>query len=612
MPRPQKFFMQTKKEKHKFKDTWAKLVVYAKSYVPVIVLALLCAVGGAVFTIMGPDKIKELTNAITVVFGGGAIDMKLVTSIGLTLVAFYGSSVILSYIQGFIMASITQKLSNKMRGDISKKINKLPLKYFDNSSKGDILSRVTNDVDTIAQTLNQSVANLVAGIALFLGAIVMMFVTNWIMALVAIGSSVVGFGAMALIIAKSQKHYVKQQEYLGQINGHIEEAYSGHDVIKLYNATEKFKNKFNDLNKKLFGAGWKAQFVSGLMMPLMIFVGSFSYVCVCIVGAVLTKNGVIDFGVIVAFMIYVRLFTQPLSTFAQSATSLQQAGASSFRVFEFLEEKELEDESQKTAILTNAKGKIEFKNVHFGYDEKKPIIKDFSATILPGQKVAIVGPTGAGKTTIVNLLMRFYELDSGQILIDDTDAKELTRKNVHDLFCMVLQDTWLFEGTIKENIVFGNPNTPQEKVEEACKAVGLDHFVRTLPEGYNTMLNEEANLSSGQKQLVTIARAMISNAPMLILDEATSNVDTRTEILIQNAMDKLMQGRTSIVIAHRLSTIKNADLILVMKNGDIIESGNHEQLIEKGGFYAELYASQFEEEAEQEPDFQLDTQTQNN
>ncbi len=590
MPRPN---MKFEKNKYKFGDSWGKLIRYCKPYLPATIIAIIFAIGGTVFTILGPNKLSDMTELIEAGLFG-AIDLKAISTIAFTLIAFYASSLILSYMQSFIMATVTQRVSNRMRGDISKKINKLPLKYFDKTSYGDILSRVTNDVDTIGQTLNHSIGNLVAAITLFFGSIIMMFVTNWIMALVAIISSLIGFSFMGIIISHSQKYYIQQQELLGDINGHIEEVYSGHNVVKVYNAEKSLYNKFNKINKGLYTTSWKSQFMSSLMMPLMSFVGNFGFVAVCVAGAVLTMKGVIGFEVIVAFMIYVRLFTQPLNTFAQSLSSLQSAGAASYRVFEFLTEQELEDEGYKTKTLANVKGDIEFKNVRFGYSEDKIIIKDFSAKAKVGQKIAIVGPTGAGKTTMVNLLMRFYETNSGDILIDGVKIKDLTRENVHKLFCMVLQDTWLFEGTIKENIVYNNSDVTDQQVIDACKSVGIHHFIQTLPNGYDTVLNEEANISAGQRQLITIARAMVTNAPMLILDEATSNVDTRTEILIQNAMDKLMVNRTSIIIAHRLSTIKNADLILVMKNGDIIESGNHETLLNKKGFYSELYNSQFE------------------
>ena len=591
---------EIKKVKHSFADSWGKLIKYCKRYYVAIIIALVFAVGGTVFTILGPDKISDMTEIIAIWIKKtelgipGTFDIQGITKIALTLVAFYSASVVLSYLQGFIMATITQKITKKMREDISTKINRLPLKYFDNTSHGDILSRVTNDVDTLGQTLNQSIVGLVSAFTLFVGTIIMMFLTSWILALVAIGASLIGFALMIMIIGRAQKYFDRQQKLLGDINGHIEEVYAGHNVVKAYNAEKSLFGKFDKINKCLNDASFKSQFLGGLMMPLMSFVGNFGYVAVCVVGAVLTMNGTIGINVIVAFMIYVRLFTQPLSTFAQSMSSIQSAGAASYRVFEFLGEKELDDESFKSQVLENVKGNIEFKNIRFGYNQDKIIINDFSAKAKAGQKIAIVGPTGAGKTTMVNLLMRFYETNGGEILVDGVPTSSLTRENVHDLFCMVLQDTWLFEGTIYDNIVYNNKDIPLEKVIEASKAVGLHHFIQTLPKGYDTPLNEDANLSAGQKQLVTIARAMVDDAPMLILDEATSNVDTRTEILIQNAMDKLMIGRTSIIIAHRLSTIKNADLILVMKDGDIIESGNHDQLLEKGGFYADLYNSQFE------------------
>lgn len=591
MPRPNQNY---EKNNHKFSESFGKLIKYCKPYLPAIIIAIIFAIGGTVFTILGPDKLREMTLEIQQGLMG-SMNLKAISKIAFTLVAFYLIGVALSYFQGFIMATVTQRVSNKMRKDISTKINRLPLRYFDKTSYGDILSRVTNDVDTIAQTLNQSIGSLVSAITLFLGSIIMMFVTDWHMAIVAIVASVLGFMFMGMIVSRSQKYFVKQQQLLGNINGHIEEVYAGHNVVKVYNAEKGMYSKFDAINKELYTTSWKSQFMGGLMMPLMGFVGNLGFVAVCVSGALLTMKGVIGFEVIIAFMIYVRLFTQPLNTFAQSMSSLQSTGAASFRVFEFLNEQELEDESDKSKVLTEVKGDIEFKNIRFGYTNDKVIIKDFSVKVKAGQKVAIVGPTGAGKTTMVNLLMRFYETNQGDILIDGVPIKELTRENVHDLFCMVLQDTWLFEGSIKENVIYNNTNVTDEQVVNACKAAGIHHFIQTLPQGYDTILDEEAGVSAGEKQLITIARAMISNAPMLILDEATSNVDTRTEVLIQKAMDKLMANRTSIVIAHRLSTIKNADLILVMKDGDIIESGNHKQLMEQNGFYAELYNSQFEE-----------------
>lgn len=583
-----------KKQKHPISKTWGKLIKYSKKYIFLIVLAILFAAGGTIFTIIGPDKIGEMTTELQKGLYG-AVNLEAIKNVALVLIAYYATSIILSYLQGYIMAVVTQKITKKMRSDISLKINKLPLKYFDSTNNGDILSRVTNDVDTIGQTLNQSIGSLVSAIVLFFGSIIMMFITNWIMALVAIGTSFIGFTFMVLITSRSQKYFVRQQKLLGDINGHIEEVYSGHNVVKAYNAEKELGEEFDKINTNLYKNTWKSNFFSSLMMPLMAFIGNLGFVAVCVAGAILTMNGTFGFEVIVEFMIYVRLFNQPLRTFAQSVQSLQSTGAASYRVFEFLDEKEIEDESYKTNEISQINGDIEFKNVHFGYNEDKIIINDFSVKIKAGQKIAIVGPTGAGKTTMVNLLMRFYETTSGDILIDGIPTKKLKRDNVHRMFCMVLQDTWLFEGTIKENIIYNNKSITDEEVEKACKAVGLHHFIQTLPNGYDTMLSEEDSLSSGQKQLLTIARAMVDNAPMLILDEATSSVDTRTEILIQQAMDKLMSKRTSIIIAHRLSTIKNADLILVMKDGDIVESGKHSDLIKQNGFYAQLYNSQFEE-----------------
>jgi len=585
-----------------FKETWGKLICYCKSYMPVIVISLVIAALGTLLQIIGPDRLKEMTNEImkglpAMVNGQpvlGAIDFNAVFSIGMLLVFFYASSAIFNFVQSYMMATVTAKISKSMRTGISQKINKLPLKYFDKTSYGDVISRVTNDVDAIGQTLNQSLNTLVSSITMFVGSLIMMFYNSWILALVAIGSTIIGFALMMIIMSKSQKHFNTQQQGLGDINGHIEEIYSGHNVVKAYNGGRKAKKTFESINGSLYESGWKSQFLSGLMMPIMGFIGNFGYVAVCVVGAALAMNGTISFGVIVAFMLYIRLFTQPLSQLAQSMQQLQRTAAASERVFEFYDEEELTDESQKLKKLENIKGEVEFNDVHFGYEKDKTIINGFSAKIRAGQKIAIVGPTGAGKTTMVNLLMRFYEIDSGEIRIDGIPISQVTRENVHDQFCMVLQDTWLFEGTIKENIIYSKQGVTDEEVVAACKAVGIHHFIRTLPHGYNTVLNDKANLSAGQKQLVTIARAMIQNAPLLILDEATSSVDTRTERIVQEAMDKLTQGRTSFVIAHRLSTIKNADLILVMKDGDIIESGNHKELLKKGAFYAELYNSQFE------------------
>ena len=538
------------------------------------------------------DKLpKSVYNEIKPKMNLGAIK-----SIALLLTILYVVSSLFSYIQQIIMANITNSYAKKVRGKISDKINRLPLKYFDKHETGDVLSRVTNDIDTMSMNLNQSFASLITNITLFLGSLVMMFITNPIMALVAIVSSIIGFSFMFLILGKSQKYFTERQQMLGDLNGYVEEMYSGHNVIKSYDATEEVNDNFDKLNNGLFESSRKSQFLSGIMQPLMGFVGNLSYVCVCVVGALLVMKGKTTFGTIVAFMIYVRLFTNPLSQIAQSMTSLQSTAAASERVFEFLDEEEMMDEAKLKKKLDpkTAKGNIEFKNVKFGYDEGKTIIKDFSAKVKPGEKIAIVGPTGAGKTTMVNLLMKFYEISGGDILIDGISIKDLSRENIHELFCMVLQDTWLFDGTIKENIRFNKKNVSDEEIEEACKVVGIDHFIKTLPNGFDASVSDNDTISSGQKQLITIARGMIEDAPFLILDEATSNVDTRTEELVSKAMDKLTVGKTSFIIAHRLSTIKNADLILVMNEGNIIEQGNHEELMKKNGFYADLYNSQFE------------------
>lgn len=577
-----------------FKKSFASLIAYSGKYVPAIIIALILAVTGTIFSIIGPNKIQDLTDLITEGFMTG-IDMDGIKEIAVLLVVLYSLGFVFTYVQHFIMTTVTQRISKGLRAAISDKINKVPLNYFNKTSLGDVLSRVTNDVDMIGQTLNMSIGNLVTAVTMLIGSLFMMIYTNWIMAATAVFATLIGFALMMFIMGKSQKHFIRQQTELGNINGHIEEVYTGHNVVKVYNGTKKAVDEFEEINGRLYDSAWKSQFLSGIMQPLMGFIGNFGYVAVCVVGAALVMNDKITFGVIVAFMMYIRLFTNPLSQIAQAATSLQTTAAASERVFEFLAAEEMEDESGKTKRLETAKGDVEFKNVKFGYVDDKIIIHNFSAHAKAGQKIAIVGPTGAGKTTMVNLLMRFYELNSGEILIDGVPINQLTRENVHDLFCMVLQDTWLFEGTIRENIVYSKEGVTDEDIARACKAVGIDHFIRTLPKGYDTVLNDKANLSAGQKQLITIARAMIENAPLLILDEATSSVDTRTEIQIQNAMDKLTEGRTSFVIAHRLSTIKNADLILVMKDGDIIESGNHEELLAKNGFYAELYNSQFEQ-----------------
>lgn len=585
-----------------FNATMKKLLAYCKRYLIPIAIALVAAIGGTILQIIGPDRLKTLTNEVmkglpSLVNGQpvlGSIDMNTVGVIAFSLVALYGFSFLLNLLQSQIMATVTQRISKRMRTDISQKINRLPLKYFDSTSYGNVLSHVTNDVDAIGQTLSQSLGMLITAITMLIGSLVMMLYNSWILALTAIGASLIGFVLMMVIMKHSQKYFAQQQKELGKINGHIEEIYTGHNIVKVYNGSREAKRVFEKSNASLYQSAWKSQFLSGLMMPVMGFVGNLGYVAVCVVGAALAVKGTITFGVIVAFMMYVRLFTQPLSQIAQSMNNLQRTAAASERVFTLLEEPELEREDEKKALLQCIDGSVAFDHVKFGYQPGKPIIHDFSALVKPGQKIAIVGPTGAGKTTMVNLLMRFYELDGGEIRIDNVPIQSVPRENVHAQFGMVLQDTWLFEGTIRENIVYSKPDVTDQEVINACKTVGLHHFIRTLPKGYSTVLNDKASLSEGQKQLLTIARAMIQNTPLLILDEATSSVDTRTERMVQQAMDRLTHGRTSFVIAHRLSTIKNADLILVMKDGDIIESGNHEELLAKDGFYAELYNSQFE------------------
>lgn len=576
------------------KQSIKNLKDHMQPFMPGVITAIILAVFSSILAIIGPNKISDMTDIIA---SGmmGKINLNKIRNIGIILGILYSLSAIFNFLQSYIMATIANKFSRDLRKDISFKINKLPLKYFDNNSYGDILSRVTNDVDSIGMTMNQSVANLVSAVTLFLGCIIMMFITNWCLAITAILSTVIGFVFMMIVLSKSQKYFDMQQKSLGILQGHIEEIYSGHNVVKAYNGIDDANNKFEKINNKLFESARKSQFLSGLMQPMMLFIGNFGYVAVCIVGAMLTMNGHITFGVIVAFMIYVRLFSQPLSQIAQSMTNLQTCAAASERVFEFLSEEEMTDESNlsKKLDMEKVNGNIEFSHVKFGYDEKI-IIKDFNANIKAGSKVAIVGPTGAGKTTLVNLLMKFYDIKDGDIKIDGVSIKELTRENIHQLFIMVLQDTWLFEGTIKENIVYNKPDIALEDVKNACKTVGLDHYIKTLPDGYNTRLGDVDNLSAGEKQLLTIARGMIKDAPFLILDEATSSVDTRTEELVQKAMDKLTEGRTSFIIAHRLSTIKNANLILVLKDGNIIEQGNHDSLMQKNGFYADLYNSQFQ------------------
>ena len=579
-----------------FKGAMKRLFSELKPFKILIFIAIVLAILGSIMSIIAPNKLSDLTDEISKGLMG-TMDMVAVKKLALTLASLYIASALFTFIQSIAMTDVANKFAKSLRTRISHKINKLPLRYYDKHLIGDILSRVTNDIDTIAQSMNQSLATLVSSTVLFLGTIVMMFYTNWIMALTAIGASLIGFIFMFGILGKSQKYFVARQVELGKLNGHIEEVYSGLNVVKAYNGGKLANEKFDVLNKNVYEANRKSQFLSGLMQPLMNFIGNFGYVAVCIVGAILTMKNMISFGVIVAFITYVRLFTSPLSQIAQAMTSLQSTGAASERVFEFLDEEEMQDESKFTKKLDKekVKGDIEFENVVFQYDNNpKPTIQNFSAKAKAGQKIAIVGPTGAGKTTLVNLLMKFYDINSGDIKIDGVSTKELTRENIHDLFTMVLQDTWLFDGTIKENIVYNTENVTDEQVKEVCKVVGLDHFIKTLPKGLDTELSDNDEISAGQKQLLTIARGMLNKTPFLILDEATSNVDTRTEELVQKAMDKLTEGKTSFIIAHRLSTIKNADLILVVDNGNIIEQGNHEELMEKHGFYADLYNSQFE------------------
>lgn len=535
-----------------------------------------------------PESIREAIKPF--------MDLEKIKNIAIFMACLYIISALLTFFEGIIMTVVSNNFARKLRNRISVKINKLPLKYFDNNQTGDVLSRVTNDVDTIAQSMNQSLASLVSAVTLLIGTVIMMFVTNYLMAITAIVASLIGFMFMFVILSKSQKYFRARQTELGRLNSHIEEVYSGLLVVKAYNGKAEADQKFDEINKKVYEANRKSQFLAGIMQPMMSFIGNFGYVAVCIVGAILTVNGSITFGVIVAFITYVRLFTSPLTEIAQAMNSMQSTAAASERVFEFLDEKEMDNEENITKVLNKdeVKGSIEFQNVKFGYDESRIIINDFSAKAKPGQKIAIVGPTGAGKTTMVNLLMKFYEINSGDIKIDGVSTKELTRDNIHSLFTMVLQDTWLFSGTVKENIVYNRTDVTEEKINEICDTVGLTHFIKTLPQGFDTDISQNDSVSAGQRQLLTIARGMIEDAPFLILDEATSNVDTRTEELVQKAMDKLMEGRTSFIIAHRLSTIKNADLILVMKDGNIIETGNHDELMEKKGFYADLYNSQFE------------------
>jgi len=651
MPRPMGSGRISEKSKD-FKGSMVRLIKNLKEWQLLMVISLILAMTSAIISLIAPNKLSDLTDIITEgispnvsekaiteimqddsisaedklkateIFSNinkdsskeellnsfeslpesiynivkPSINMNRVKEIALLLAILYFLGALFNYIQSLLMTNISNNFAKSLRSKISIKINKLPLKYFDTHETGDVLSRVTNDVDLIGHNMNNSLTSLVTSLTLFIGSIIMMFVTNYIMAFTAIIASLLGFGFMSIILSKSQKYFVQRQEQLGVLNGYIEEMYSGHSIVKAYNGVKKANEDFEKINNKLYTFNLKSQFLSGLMHPFMGFVGNLGYVAVCIVGAILTMNGHISFGVIVAFMIYVRMFTNPLSQIAQAATNLQSVAAAGERVFEFLDEKEMKKQDKITKYLekNKVKGKIEFKNVKFGYDKDRTIIKDFSVKAKPGQKIAIVGPTGAGKTTMVNLLMKFYEINDGDIIIDGVSTKELTRENIHELFIMVLQDTWLFDGTIRENLVFNKENVTDEQIWDVCKVVGVDHFIKTLPNGLDTVVGDNDSISQGQKQLLTIARGMIEDAPFLILDEATSNVDTRTEELVQKAMDKLTEGRTSFIIAHRLSTIKNADVILVMNEGNIIEQGNHEQLMNKKGFYEKLYNSQFE------------------
>ena len=573
----------------------ARISAYMRSSLGIIIAALILAAMSAVMTIIGPDKIGRIA---TLMSDGltGSIDLAAIAKIGIFLAIIYILSAVFSFIQHYTMAVVTLKMSYRMRGELSDKINRLPQKYFNTTSQGDILSRITNDVSTLQQGLTNSLPMIISATTQFIGCLVMMFVTEWHLALLSVGVTVIGMLLTVLIMSRSQRFFSARQKSLGKLSGHVEEMYSGHEVVRISRAGQKIGQQFDRLNSAVYDANWKSQFLSGIMQPLMNIIGNIAYVAVCVFGSILAINGTIEFGVIVSFILYVRLFTSPLTQIAQGLTNMQTASASAHRIFDLLESEEMSDESEKTTVLTDVRGKVSFEHVRFSYPDTpdKTVIKDFSAEVHPGQKVAIVGPTGAGKTTMVNLLMRFFEINSGSIKIDGVPISQISRKNVHRLFSMVLQDTWLFEGTLRENLVYNMEGITDQQLEEVCRACGLDKFVHTLPEGLDTVLSESASISAGQKQLLTIARAMLQNAPMLILDEATSSVDTRTELLIQRAMDELTKGRTSFVIAHRLSTIKNADLILVMRDGDVIESGTHEELMLRGGFYAELYNSQFD------------------
>ena len=583
-------------EKTDLKGALNDLSTYMRKSLGVVVLALVLAALSAVLTIIGPDQVGKIATIMSDGLLGG-IDLAAIARVGILLAVIYGLSALFGFIQHYIMASVTLKISYRMRAELSEKINRVPQKYFNFHAQGDILSRITNDVSTLQQGLTNSLPTIISAATQFLGCLIMMFVTEWRLALVSLGITLVGLLLVVFIMSRSQKYFTARQESLGKLNGYVEEMYSGHEVVRISRAAEPVGKTFDTLNDAVYDANWRSQFLSGVMQPLMNVIGNLSYVAVCVLGSILAIQGIIDIGVIVSFILYVRLFTSPLTQIAQGMTNLQTASASAHRIFDFLGSEEMPDESEKPELPRPVRGEVDFKHVRFSYPDSpdKIIIKDFSAHVAPGQKVAIVGPTGAGKTTMVNLLMRFYEIADGCIKIDGVPSQDIRREDVHKLFGMVLQDTWLFEGTVRENLVYNLPDVTDEQLNRVCCACGLDKFVRSLPNGFDTVLSESTSISAGQKQLLTIARAMLQNAPMLILDEATSSVDTRTELLIQRAMDKLTENRTSFVIAHRLSTIKNADLILVMKDGDVIESGTHETLMQQNGFYAALYNSQFDQ-----------------
>ncbi|MCF0111451.1 MAG: ABC transporter ATP-binding protein [Erysipelotrichaceae bacterium] len=584
--------MKTQEKPADFSKSFGHLLADMRKYLPALLLSLVLAAICNIISVLSPDYLSKIVNAITDGIST-TVNMDTITSLAIILVCMYFASSLFGYIQTFLFATISNKYANELRSRIASKINRLPLKYFDNHEMGDILSRITNDVDTMAQHLNGSFGELVSSVTLFIGALTMMFLTNWVMALTAIGSSVIGFVFMFAILGKSQKYFNERQKQLGKLNGHIEEMYSGQMIVRAYNGEKSAVNTFDELNEGLYSCNMKSRFLSGLMQPFMSFVGNFGYVAVCVIGALLVLNGSIKFGVIVAFVVYVRQFTNPLSQIASAMQNMQSVVAASERVFGFLNEPEMSDETGLVHKPEHIEGRISFEHVQFGYDETRTIIKDFCCDARPGQKIAIVGPTGAGKTTLVNLLMKFYEINSGSICIDGIPTTQLSREAIHSLFTMVLQDTWLFDGTVKENLTFSKKNVTDEEIWKVLKTVGIDHFVRSLPGGLDARIDDSDSVSQGQKQLLTIARGMIEGSPFLILDEATSNVDTRTEELVQKAMDELMRGKTSFIIAHRLSTIRNADLILVMNEGNVIEQGTHESLMELNGFYAELYNSQF-------------------